>query len=171
MGVSETACWRSEHGLSNLMTRTAFSLSIALLLAACASIPPTEVLPPAPPAPPGTEAQSVPYAPRRSPFEEPPGVYSSEVTQMNIGKTICVAGWIATVRPSTSFSQGVKRLMLARAGLDLNDAGAYELDHFVPLALAVIHGRWTTCGFRDGMVRAPRTGWKGSCSSWSAQAD
>jgi hypothetical protein len=48
---------------------------------------------------------------------------------------MCVAGWTATVRPSTSFSQGLKRLMLTRAGLDPGDAMVYELDHFVPQAL------------------------------------
>jgi len=71
----------------------------------------------------------------RSPFREPPGVFSTDVTQANISVTICVSGWTATVRPPTSYTQALKRTMLTRAGLDPNTAIAYELDHFVPLAI------------------------------------
>jgi hypothetical protein len=39
------------------------------------------------------------------------------------------------VRPPTSYTQALKRTMLARAGLDPGTAIAYELDHFVPLAV------------------------------------
>jgi hypothetical protein len=56
------------------------------------------------------------------------------VTQANVNKTICVPGWTATVRPSTSFTQALKKLMLTRAGLPAGDSIKYELDHFVPLA-------------------------------------
>lgn len=71
----------------------------------------------------------------RSPFEEPPGVLFADVTQANIVATICVSGWTATVRPTTSFTQGLKKLMLTRASVDPSDAALYKLDHFVPLAL------------------------------------
>jgi hypothetical protein len=74
-------------------------------------------------------------AARRSPFKEPPGVSFAEVTQANIATTICVSGWTVTVRPATSYTQGLKRLMMRRAGMDPKDAVAYELDHFVPLAI------------------------------------
>jgi hypothetical protein len=57
------------------------------------------------------------------------------VTQINVDKTICVPGWTATVRPSTSYTQGLKRLMLTRASLPPADAVKYELDHLVPLAI------------------------------------
>jgi hypothetical protein len=72
---------------------------------------------------------------RRSPFREPPGALFGEVTQANIATTICISGWTATVRPSTSYTQGLKKLMLSRAGLDPKEANKYELDHFVPLAV------------------------------------
>jgi hypothetical protein len=39
------------------------------------------------------------------------------------------------VRPSPSFTNGMKHLMLKRAGLDPTGAAKYELDHFVPLAM------------------------------------
>jgi hypothetical protein len=62
-------------------------------------------------------------------------VFSADVTQANIATTICVAGWTATVRPSTSYTQRLKATMLRRVGLDPKEAVAYELDHFVPLAI------------------------------------
>ena len=71
----------------------------------------------------------------RSPFEEPPGALSPAVNQANIATTICVAGWTATVRPPTSYTQSVKRRMLAQVGAPASQVGDYELDHFVPLAL------------------------------------
>ena len=52
-----------------------------------------------------------------------------------MNQTICVPGWTATVRPSPSFTQGLKKVLLTRAGVPPADAIKYELDHFVPLAL------------------------------------
>lgn len=49
--------------------------------------------------------------------------------------TICVSGYTASVRPSTSFTNGVKLKLLREAGLPPADASAFELDHRVPLAL------------------------------------
>ena len=66
---------------------------------------------------------------------EPPGAYFVEVSQATVATTICVPGWTTTVRPSPSFTNGLKLVMLKRAGLDSADAARYELDHFVPLAL------------------------------------
>lgn len=102
-------------------------------LSACASAPTS------PPAtqegPPELGERGPVAAPPRSPLAEPPGALLADVTQANIRTTICVSGWTATVRPSTSFTQHLKQLMLARAGLNPADSLAYELDHFVPLAL------------------------------------
>jgi hypothetical protein len=87
--------------------------ALLALLTACATAPP----------------------PPRSPFVEPPGAVSAEVQQTNIKTTICVSGWTATVRPSTSYTQGVKHKMLRDAGVPESEAITYELDHFLPLAL------------------------------------
>jgi len=112
----------------------AAGLALALLLAGCASVsieaprPLSEAAAPTP-----TERGGPPE--RLSPFAEPPGAYFADVTQANVDKTICIPGWTATVRPSTSYTQGLKKLMLTRAGLPAGDAIKYELDHFVPLAL------------------------------------
>ena len=100
----------------------------ALVLAGCTSAP---VAPPA--APPGQPELSARLA--RSPFKEPPGVYSSAVHQANIDSTICVSGWTATVRPSTSYTQALKKRMLESQGIAWAEATKYELDHYVPLAL------------------------------------
>jgi hypothetical protein len=62
-------------------------------------------------------------------------VVSNDVTQANIATTICVPGWTKTVRPPTAYTQALKRTMLTRAGLDPSTSIAYELDHFVPLAV------------------------------------
>ena len=57
-----------------------------------------------------------------------------DVTQANIGSTICVPGWTKTVRPPTSYTNATKRRLLLHQGIPLSHAGLYELDHVVPLA-------------------------------------
>ena len=104
---------------------------LALLLASCAT-PPSSVQPDDAIA---QQELSKRTAPGRSPFVEPPGVLNPDVTQATISATMCVPGWTATVRPSTSYTQGVKKLFLERAGIPATQAIVYELDHFVPLAL------------------------------------
>ena len=58
-----------------------------------------------------------------------------DVTQDSIAKTICVVGYTASVRPSTSYTNGVKAKLLREIGQDLSHMADYELDHIVPLAL------------------------------------
>jgi len=58
-----------------------------------------------------------------------------DVSADNISRTICVPGYTRTVRPSTSYTQGVKLKLMREAGLDTATISAYELDHIVPLAL------------------------------------
>lgn len=58
-----------------------------------------------------------------------------DVTQATIDQTICVAGYTKTVRPSVSYTNGVKRKLLRQQGIPASDAGLYELDHAVPLTL------------------------------------
>ena len=99
-------------------------------LSACATAPAERSGPPA-----ASSTEEASSSARRSPLKEPPGVYFAEVTQDTIQTTICVSGWTATIRPSTSFTNGLKQLMLSRAGLSSGDASNYELDHYVPLAL------------------------------------
>src|SRR5678815_2740941 len=101
-------------------------LGLVTLLAGCASGPP-----PVSATAPLSTPQPAALSAGRSPFKEPPGAFFADVTQGNVATTICVSGWTATVRPSTSFTQALKRTMMIRAGLDPKDAIKYELDHFV----------------------------------------
>lgn len=57
------------------------------------------------------------------------------MTQETIEQTICVSGYTKTVRPSTSYTNGVKRKLLREAGIDESLTGQYELDHIIPLGV------------------------------------
>lgn len=64
-----------------------------------------------------------------------PGVYYSAVTQSTINSTICVSGWTATVRPSTSYTNGLKAQGIIDYGYSDTNMSDYEEDHFIPLEL------------------------------------
>lgn len=74
-----------------------------------------------------TEAQLV--AAHVLPDTAHPGVLNPAVDQSTIGKTICVHGWTATVRPPTSVTNRLKATLLP-TGHKLLD---YELDHRVSI--------------------------------------
>jgi len=57
------------------------------------------------------------------------------VKQSTIGQTICVPGYAKGVRPSTSYTNGVKQMLKQRAKINPSLAQHYELDHIIPLAL------------------------------------
>jgi hypothetical protein len=63
-----------------------------------------------------------------------PGALNPRVTQATIGRTICRAGWTATVRPPEAVSEAEKRASMLAYG-DTRPIGDYEYDHFVPLEL------------------------------------
>lgn len=65
----------------------------------------------------------------------PAEVLNLDVRQDTIQQTICVAGYTASVRPSTSYTNGVKlKLMREQAPSDASPKD-FELDHRIPLAL------------------------------------
>jgi hypothetical protein len=64
-----------------------------------------------------------------------PGVFNPAVTQATIGSTICVSGWTAKVRPSTSYTNALKVKQIATYGYADKALADYEEDHFVPLEL------------------------------------
>jgi hypothetical protein len=64
-----------------------------------------------------------------------PGAYNPDVTQATIDSTICVSGWTATVRPSTSYTNALKVKQIAEYGYDDTSTSDYEEDHLVPLEL------------------------------------
>ena len=63
-----------------------------------------------------------------------PGVRNPAVTQATIGTTICVSGWTATVRPSTSYTNALKASGLVAYGYANRDPASVEEDHLLPLA-------------------------------------
>jgi hypothetical protein len=66
-----------------------------------------------------------------------PGATNPSVSQANIGRTICVSGWTATVRPSSSVTTGLKVEQLASGYTYEGDTttGDYEEDHLISLEI------------------------------------
>lgn len=64
-----------------------------------------------------------------------PGALNPDVTQATIGSTICVSGWTATVRPSTSYTNTLKKQGIVDYGYSDTSMSDYEEDHFLPLEL------------------------------------
>jgi hypothetical protein len=64
-----------------------------------------------------------------------PGALNSDVTQSTIDSTICVSGWTATVRPSSSYTTALKKKQIVEYGYTDTSTSDYEEDHFVPLEL------------------------------------
>lgn len=58
-----------------------------------------------------------------------------DVTPDTLQQTICVPGYTKAVRPSTSYTNGIKRKLMRESGIPADAAAQYELDHIVPLAL------------------------------------
>jgi hypothetical protein len=65
-----------------------------------------------------------------------PGYLNPAVTQATIGKTICVSGYTATIRPTASYTTKLKLKQLRdgvyKSGLG---AAAFEEDHLISLEL------------------------------------
>jgi hypothetical protein len=64
-----------------------------------------------------------------------PGATNPDVTQATIGSTICVSGWTATIRPSTTYTNALKKEQIAEYGYSDTNMSDYEEDHFIPLEL------------------------------------
>ena len=61
---------------------------------------------------------------------------NADVVPATIGQTICTSGYTKLVRPSTSFTNGIKRRLMREQGMAFDaDKGSFELDHIIPLAL------------------------------------
>jgi hypothetical protein len=58
-----------------------------------------------------------------------------DVDEDTIDRTICVSGYTKSVRPATSYTNGVKKKLMREAGIDEARIRDYELDHIVPLEL------------------------------------
>jgi hypothetical protein len=58
---------------------------------------------------------------------------NSDVTQNSISTTICVKGYTKSVRPATSYTNGIKKKLMREQGIDLSRIHEFELDHIIPL--------------------------------------
>lgn len=78
-----------------------------------------------------------------------PGATNPEVTQADIGQTICKSGWTSTVRPPESYTEPLKRSQLAEYG-ETGSLSGYEEDHLIPLevggATSDPHNLWPEPG-------------------------
>ena len=63
-----------------------------------------------------------------------PGSLNPDVTQDNIGQTICVSGWTKTIRPPASYTNKLKRQQMAAMGLT-DPPRSYEEDHLISLEI------------------------------------
>jgi hypothetical protein len=63
-----------------------------------------------------------------------PGATYVVVTQATIHRTICVSGWTATVRPSSTYTNRLKSQQMIAYG-DRGPMSSYEEDHLIPLEL------------------------------------
>ena len=61
------------------------------------------------------------------------GALNPVVTSATLARTICHAGWTATIRPSVSYTAPLKRRLAMQVGISVQSLKYYELDHIVPL--------------------------------------
>jgi len=66
-----------------------------------------------------------------------PGEIDPGITQVNIQTTICVSGYSATIRPSSSYTTKLKKLQLATSYSFYHDlkTGDFEEDHLISLEI------------------------------------
>ena len=111
-----------SHGMLLCMfLRQLISGTFLALLAACSSVPTVQQ---SGAAETDREAQTVPVE-----------TLNPDVRQDTIQQTICTPGYTASVRPATTYTNGVKTKLIRDQGLPSGSAADYELDHRIPLAL------------------------------------
>lgn len=89
---------------------------------------------PVPSAGPSPSASAGPIAGLPDPAMTP-GATNPAVTQATIGRTICVSGWTATVRPPASYTTGLKIRQIAAYGYTDTNLAHYEEDHLISLEI------------------------------------
>lgn len=107
--------------LLSVNLRPILSALLLAVLAACSSLP----------KPPEQAAPVVESTQQEIPAE----ALNPDVRQETIHETICVSGYAASVRPSTTYTNGVKLKLMREQAIPAATAGEFELDHRIPLAL------------------------------------
>jgi hypothetical protein len=85
--------------------------------------------------PPSNGASSADRLPGEPDPSLTPGALNSAVTQATIHSTICVSGWTATIRPSESFTNGLKVEQIGQYGCSDTSTSSHEEDHLISLEL------------------------------------
>jgi hypothetical protein len=86
----------------------------------------------APPPQGGSPSQRLPGEPDAA---LTPGALNPAVTQATIGATICVTGWTAIIRPSSSYTTALKIQQIPQYGYTDTRTSSYEEDHLISLEL------------------------------------
>lgn len=102
-------------------------LCCVLLLAGCASKPPTGTSTPI--AETCIETNGLPD------HNCTPGVINPLVNQSNVLTTICVSSWTRTIRPPTSYTNPLKIEQIKQYNYYITTSRSYEEDHLIPLEL------------------------------------
>jgi hypothetical protein len=63
-----------------------------------------------------------------------PGVLNPDVTQADIGRTVCLQGWTRTIRPPVSYTNELKERQMHEYGVG-GSPSDYQEDHLISLEL------------------------------------
>jgi hypothetical protein len=111
-----------QHGmLRGVKLQRLLSTLLLEVLAACSSLPTA----PEQPSPVADSTQR----------EMPAEVLNPDVHQDTIRQTLCTPGYTASVRPSTTYTNGIKLKLMREQEIPAPTASAFELDHRIPLGL------------------------------------
>lgn len=125
-----------EPTMPRRTTQAMLAASLLALTVACqpASVPPAQITQAADPTLP---AHCHLRSENGQPLPDPactPGALNPNVTQANIGATICQGGWASSVRPPESYTEPLKRKGITAYGFSDTRLSDYEFDHRVPLS-------------------------------------
>jgi hypothetical protein len=104
---------------------------LARLTSSSKSAPPVSNPPPAPNAAPAPTTSAPNYIPDHA---RTPGAINPAVTQANIRGTVCISGYTKTIRPSTAYTEELKKRQMRELGLP-GTSHDYHEDHVVPLCV------------------------------------
>lgn len=63
------------------------------------------------------------------------GARNPAVTQANIDRTICIPNWSDSVRPPTSYTNGLKRKEMLSLNIDWDSRKLFEEDHWISIGI------------------------------------
>jgi hypothetical protein len=64
-----------------------------------------------------------------------PGATNPDVTQTNVGETVCTKGFTKTIRPPAYFTNKLKKIQIRQYGYANSNPRDYEEDHLIALSI------------------------------------